>query len=50
MCNYATLVKTLNQFAEQSKIKPLTLGEALDSLDEASYALISIILVLPVQR
>ena len=47
MCNYATLVKTLNQFAEQSKIKPLTLGEALDSLDEASYALISIILVLP---
>ena len=47
MCNYVTLVKTLNQFAEQSKIKPLTLGEALDSLDEASYALISIILVLP---
>ena len=47
MCDYATLVKTLNQFAEQSKIKPLTLGEALDSLDEASYALISIILVLP---
>ncbi len=47
MCDYTTLVKTLNQFAEQSKIKPLTLGEALDSLDEASYALISIILVLP---
>ncbi len=42
-----TQVKTLNQFAEQSKIKPLTLGEALDSLDKASYALISIILVIP---
>ena len=30
MCDYATLVKTLNQFAEQSKVKPLTLGETLD--------------------
>ncbi len=47
MCDYATLVNTLTQFAEQSKAKPLTIGEALDSLDEAGYAFISIILVLP---
>lgn len=47
MCDYATLVKTLHQFAEQSKTKPLTLGEALDSLDEAGYAFIALILVLP---
>lgn len=47
MCDYDTLVKTLNQFSEQSKEKPLTLGEALDSLDEAGYAFIAIILVLP---
>jgi hypothetical protein len=47
MCDYATLVKTLQQFAEQAKHKPLTLGEALDTLDEAGYAFIAIILVLP---
>lgn len=47
MCDYATLVRTLHQFAEQSKERPLTLGEALDSLDEAGYAFIAIILVLP---
>ena len=47
MCDYATLVKTMQQFAEQSKHKPLTLGEALDTLDEAGYAFIAIILVLP---
>lgn len=47
MCDYDSLVKTLHQFAEQSKEKPLTLGEALDSLDEAGYAFIAIILVLP---
>lgn len=47
MCDYATLVKTLHQFADQSKERPLTLGEALDSLDEAGYAFIAIILVLP---
>ena len=47
MCDYATLVKNLQQFAEQSKHKPLTLGEALDTLDEAGYAFIAIILVLP---
>ncbi len=47
MCDYATLVKNLQQFAEQAKHKPLTLGEALDTLDEAGYAFIAIILVLP---
>lgn len=47
MCDYATLVKTLNRFAEQSKERPLTLGEVLDTLDEAAYAFIAIILVLP---
>ncbi len=47
MCDYPTLVATLRRFAEQSKQQPLTLGEALDSLDEAAYALIAIILVLP---
>ncbi|MGZ8271632.1 MAG: exopolysaccharide biosynthesis protein [Methylotenera sp.] len=47
MCDYATLVKTLHQFADQAKERPLTLGEALDSLDEAGFAFIAIILVLP---
>lgn len=47
MRNYETLVNTLHQFAEQSKEKPLTLGQALDSLDEAGYAFIALILVLP---
>lgn len=47
MCDYATLVKTLHGFAEQSRQRPLRLGEALDTLDEAAYAFIAIILVLP---
>ena len=47
MFNYETLVKTLQQFAEKSKLKPLNIGEALDTLDEAGYAFIAIILVLP---
>lgn len=47
MCDYDALVKTLHRFAEQSKKRPLTLGEALDSLDEAAYAFIAVILVLP---
>lgn len=47
MCNYDTLVNTLHRFAEQAKAGPLTLGEALDSLDEAAYAFFAIILVLP---
>jgi len=47
LCDYDTLVKTLHRFADQAKERPLTLGEALDSLDEAAYAFIAIILVLP---
>lgn len=47
MSDYQTLVDTLHRFAEQSKTRPLTLGEALDTLDEAAYAYIAIILVLP---
>lgn len=47
MFDYHSLVETLNQFAERSKTKPLSLGEALDSLDEAGYAFIALILVLP---
>lgn len=47
MSDYAKLVKTLQKFAEKAKDKPLTVGEALDTLDEAGYAFICIILVLP---
>jgi hypothetical protein len=47
LCDYDTLVKTLHRFADQSKERPLTLGEAMDSLDEAAYAFIAIILALP---
>jgi len=47
LCDYHTLIATLQRFAEQSKQQPLTLGEALDSLDEAAYALIALILALP---
>lgn len=47
MCDYKTLVETLQRFAEQAKQGPLTLGSALDTLDEAGYAFIAIILVLP---
>ena len=46
MTNY-DLIAILENFAEQSKIKPLTLGEALDTLDQAGYALIALIMVLP---
>jgi hypothetical protein len=47
MSDYQTLVDVLQRFAEQSKSRPLSLGEALDTLDEAAYAYIAIILVLP---
>jgi hypothetical protein len=47
MSDYHTLVETLHRFAEASKERPLTFGEAIDSLDEAAYALIAVILVLP---
>ncbi|MFA6178905.1 MAG: exopolysaccharide biosynthesis protein [Candidatus Methylopumilus sp.] len=47
MSSYESIVATLAGFAERSKEQPLTLGEALDSLDHAAYAMIAIILVLP---
>ncbi|HSH71722.1 MAG TPA: exopolysaccharide biosynthesis protein [Methylophilaceae bacterium] len=47
MSSYEAIVATLTGFAEQAKIKPLTLGEAMDSLDHAAYAIIALILVLP---
>lgn len=47
MCNYQTLVKTLHVFEAQAKQRPVTLAELIDSLDEAAYAFIAIILVLP---
>lgn len=47
MSGYDAIVSTLARFAEQAKTQPLTLGEALDTLDEAAYALIALILVLP---
>ncbi len=45
--DYPTLLATLQRFAEISKTRPLTLGEAIDSIDEAAYAFIAIILALP---
>lgn len=47
MTSYDDLIALLENFAEQSKIKPLTLGEALDTLDQSGYALIALIIVLP---
>lgn len=47
MSNYERLISTLERFAEDSKTKPLSIGSAFDSLDRASFALTSIILVLP---
>lgn len=47
MSDYQTLVHTLHRFAEESKIRPLTFGEAMDSLDEAAYGFIAVIVVLP---
>lgn len=47
MSDYQTLLATLNRFAEESKARPLTMGEALDSLDGEAYAFITIILALP---
>jgi hypothetical protein len=47
LSDYDALVATLTRFAEQSRTRPLTVGEALDSLDEAAYAFVALILVLP---
>lgn len=47
MCDYHSLVSTLQGFAERARGGHLKLGDALNSLDEAAYAFIAIILVLP---
>ncbi|HZV98589.1 MAG TPA: exopolysaccharide biosynthesis protein [Methylophilaceae bacterium] len=47
MSTYENIVTTLTRFAEQAKTQPLNLGQALDSLDEAAYSFIALILVLP---
>lgn len=47
MSGYDNLVVILQGFAEESKVGPLPLGKALDTLDQAAYALIALILVLP---
>lgn len=47
MTDYATLVATLEDFAERSKRGPLCLGEVSDSLGGSSYSILCIILCLP---
>lgn len=47
MNDYERLVATLSRFEQEAKVRPLTLGEALDSLDGTAYALIALILVIP---
>lgn len=47
MNDYERLVATLARFEEQAKHRPMTLGEALDSLEGSAYALIALILVIP---
>ncbi len=45
--NNNDLVLTLEEFARRAETGTLTIGEALDTLDEAAYSLIALILVLP---
>jgi hypothetical protein len=45
--NDTPLVTILNHCAEQSRDKKLTLGEMFDSIGEATYSLIAIVLTLP---
>lgn len=47
MNDYERLLASLSHFEQQAGQKPLTLGEALDSLHGAAYALISLILIIP---
>ncbi len=47
MADYAGLVATLERCAERARQAPLALGEVLDSIEEAAYAFICIILTLP---
>jgi len=41
------LITTLHRFADLAAHRPLSLGEAMDTLDDSAYALMAIILVLP---
>ncbi len=45
--NSDRLVLILQHFVELSKQRELTLGEAIDSMDQGAYALIALILILP---
>jgi hypothetical protein len=47
MHSYERVVEILRGFADTASQRPLTLGEALDSLDHAAFGLIALILVLP---
>lgn len=47
MNDYERLVANLSRFEQEAKVRPLTLGEALDSLEGTAYALIALILVIP---
>ncbi len=47
MTEYATLVATLEDFAERARRGPLNLGEVSDSLGGSSFSIVCIILCLP---
>ena len=47
MSRYETLTKALENCAERAKRQSLTLGEVFDSIGEASYGFICIVLTLP---
>ena len=47
MSDYTTLVATLNRCAERAREETLTLGQVLDSIEEAAFAFICIIMALP---
>lgn len=47
MNDYERLVANLSRFEQEAKVRALTLGEALDSLEGTAYALIALILVIP---
>ncbi len=47
MNDYERLVAALSRFEHEAKLKPLTLGAAMDSLHGSAYALIALILSTP---
>lgn len=47
MADYAALVATLERCAARAEHETLTLGEVLDSMEDASFGLICIVLCLP---